>query len=122
MVHPPLLGVNATRIFALSNPTANAECTASQAYEWSQGRAIFASGSPFPPVVYQGQFFRPAQGNNAYISVHPGSKEEANRIFNALSDDGTIAMPIADQPWSDYYGSFKDKFGVQWMVNYHKEK
>ena len=62
------------------------------------------------------------QGNNAYISVHPGSKEEANRIFNALSDDGTIAMPIADQPWGDYYGSFKDKFGMQWMVNYHKEK
>lgn len=58
------------------------------------------------------------QGNNVYISVHPESKEEADRIFNALSEGGTIEMPIADQPWGDYYGSFKDKFGVQWMVNY----
>ena len=58
------------------------------------------------------------QGNNVYISVHPESKEEADRIFNALSAGGTIEMPIADQPWGDYYGSFKDKFGVQWMVIY----
>jgi len=52
------------------------------------------------------------------ISVHPESKEEADRIFNALFSGGTIEMPIADQPWHAYYGSFKDKFGVQWMVNY----
>jgi len=58
------------------------------------------------------------QGNNVYISVHPESKEEADRIFNALSAGGTIEMPIADQPWGDYYGSFKDKFEVQWMVIY----
>ena len=58
------------------------------------------------------------QGNNVYISVHPESKKEADRIFNALSTGGTIEMPIADQPWGDYYGSFKDKFGVQWMVIY----
>ncbi len=58
------------------------------------------------------------QGNNFYISVHPESKEEAERIFNALSAGGTIEMPIADQPWGDYYGSFKDKFRVQWMVIY----
>ena len=58
------------------------------------------------------------QGNNVYISVHPESKEEADRIFNTLSDSGTIEMPIADQMWGDYYGSFKDKFGVQWMVIY----
>lgn len=58
------------------------------------------------------------QGNNVYISVHPESKEEADRIFNALSAGSTIEMPMADQPWGDYYGSFKDKFGVQWMVNY----
>lgn len=62
------------------------------------------------------------QGNNVYISFHPDSKEEADRVFNALSADGSIEMPIADQPWGDYYGSFEDKFGVQWMVNYNRPK
>lgn len=58
------------------------------------------------------------QGNNIYCSIHPDSKEEADRIFAALSDGGTMEMAIADQPWGDYFGSFKDKFGVRWMVNY----
>lgn len=58
------------------------------------------------------------QGNNVYLSAHPASREEADRIFSALSKSGQVEMPIADQAWGDYYGSLKDKFGVMWMVNY----
>jgi malate dehydrogenase (oxaloacetate-decarboxylating)(NADP+) len=54
-------------IFSLSNPTSRAECSAEEAYRWSEGRAIFAGGSPFPAVRYRDQTFVPGQCNNMYI-------------------------------------------------------
>lgn len=58
-------------------------------------------------------------GTNVSLSLHPASKEEADRVFAALSEGGTVTMPLADQFWGDYYGMLTDRFGVQWMVNHH---
>lgn len=61
-------------------------------------------------------------GNNNYINISPASRDEATLLFNKLSNGGEIEMPISDQVWGDYFGSFKDKYGVMWMINYHEEK
>jgi PhnB protein len=61
-------------------------------------------------------------GNNVNISIHPNSKKEADMLFNKLAKGGKVGMPMADQSWGDYFGSFQDKFGIQWMINYSRPK
>jgi len=57
-------------------------------------------------------------GDNFHISISADSKEEAIKLYNALSVNGTIEMPIADSPWGSCFGMFADQFGVQWTVDY----
>jgi len=60
------------------------------------------------------------QGNNYYIAISPDSREETKRLFDGLSAGGKIEMDLQDMFWGAYYGSFEDKFGIKWMVNYMK--
>ena len=57
-------------------------------------------------------------GNNVHLSIEANSKEEADKIFNGLSEGGKVTTPIADAFWGAYFGSILDKFGINWMVNY----
>lgn len=56
-------------------------------------------------------------GNNMHINLETDTREETDRLFNALAEGGNITMPLQDMFWGDYFGSCTDKFGVQWMVN-----
>lgn len=59
-----------------------------------------------------------AVGNNFYITIQPESREEADVLFNKLSSGGKVEMPMQEMFWGAYYGAFRDRFGVQWMINY----
>ena len=65
--------------------------------------------------------FKLNKGNDVHITLHPDSREEADRLFNALSEGGRVEMPMSDMFWGDYYGSFTDKFGTNWMINYSSQ-
>jgi malate dehydrogenase (oxaloacetate-decarboxylating)(NADP+) len=77
-------------VFPFSNPTSHSECTAEEAYSWSGGRAVFASGSPFPPVRVGDKMFVPGQGNNVYIFPAIGMGVYATRATR-VTDEMFIA-------------------------------
>jgi len=89
-------------IFPYSNPTSRSECTAEEAYRWSGGRAVFASGSPFPPVEIAGRKFVPGQGNNVYIFPAMGMAvfaTEATRVTEGmfLVASKAVAEQVTDE-------------------------
>jgi PhnB protein len=56
--------------------------------------------------------------NRSKISIGAESREEADKLFAGLSEGGSIEMPIGDSPWGSYFGMFRDKFGIEWMVDF----
>ncbi|MFD2600989.1 VOC family protein [Flavobacterium suzhouense] len=56
--------------------------------------------------------------NRSKIAISAASKEEADKLFNGLSAGGTVEFPIGDSPWGSYFGMFRDKYGIEWMVDF----
>jgi PhnB protein len=71
-------------------------------------------------IESMGQVIR--EGNNHYISIQADTKEEAEMLYEGLSQGGTIEMELGDTFWGAYFGMFMDQFGIQWMVNYDYPK
>jgi PhnB protein len=70
-------------------------------------------GTDAPPEMG----FTVQQGNNVNINLEPDSREEADRLFHALSDGGKVLQPLEEMFWGAYYGHVRDKYGIYWMVN-----
>ena len=77
------------------------------------GQGTMLMGSDQPEV-----YGKATIGTNFYISISTESEEEANKLFNGLSAGGQVTMPLEKAFWGSYFGMFKDKIDIQWMVSY----
>lgn len=90
----------------------------------SEANKIMHIALPIGPNVLMGNDVPEFMGktnereNRSKISISAESREEADRLFNGLSADGEVEMPIGDSPWGSYFGMFRDKYGIEWMVDY----
>jgi PhnB protein len=80
------------------------------------GHILMATDAP------ESMGFKLTQGNNMNISLEPETREEAQRLFDALSAGGNITMPLQDMFFGAFFGSFTDKYGINWMLNYSEKK
>jgi len=116
-------------IFALSNPTSKAECTAEQAYRWSKGRAIFASGSPFDAVKFGNKTHVPGQGNNVYIfpgvglgAIVSGARKVTDEMFLAAAHSLANQVSDSDLAMGCIYPSLKRVREVSATIAYEVAK
>lgn len=110
-------------IFSLSNPTSRSECTAEQAYKWTDGRAIFASGSPFDEVPFEETTFHPGQGNNAYIFpgvglglIVSGAERVADNVFYIAAQKLAGRVSDEDLKRGAIFPSITDICGVSFEI------
>lgn len=75
------------------------------------GHALMGTDAP------EGMGFQVRQGNNVYVHLEPDSRAETRRLFEALAEGGTIEQPLQEMFWGAFFGSLRDRFGVQWMFN-----
>ncbi len=115
--------VNIIRFKDMADPEAN--------FSETEGNKIMHIALPIGSNVLMGNDVPEFMGkvneneNRSKISVGAESREEADRIFTGLSAGGTVEYPIAESPWGSYFGMFRDKYGIEWMVDYderHKGK
>ena len=81
------------------------------------GKNNFLMGSDAP----ESMGFKVSVGNNIHISIHAESREEADKLFNGLSEGGKVEMAMQDMFWGDYFGNFSDKYGVNWMISFTQQ-
>jgi len=85
------------------------------------GKANMLMGNDVPEIMGRVN----ENENRSKISISAETKEEADKLFNGLSAGGDVEFPIGDSPWGSYFGMFRDKYGIEWMVDFdprHKDK